>query len=236
MIDPAVAGCAITDGTLACAFDSLAAGESITIVVKAPSAVDDCDDLVNTVAVGAGNEAAADAGNNSDTATIVVECSGVEITKFLCVTSKQHDVAFLVIEPDGTITGDDHHDPNKCTAVNDVAFTIEGDTLDAPITVTTGADGKVSVDLPPGDYTITEDATGASAAFRVLADGTTLIKVFNFEVKETPTPTPTPTPQLPDTGSGSGPVRDLDGATWLLLFAAVVVIGGVAYALRRQAA
>ena len=93
-------------------------------------------------------KAAANADNNSDTATIIVECGGVEIIKFLCKTSKQHDVAFRVIEPDGTITGDDYNDEKKCTTVKDVAYKIKGDALDAPITVTTDANGAVSVDLP----------------------------------------------------------------------------------------
>jgi uncharacterized repeat protein (TIGR01451 family) len=69
--------------TLTCTLDELAAGEANarTILIGYDTSAADCGLLDNAVAVTASNEAAADTANNSDEASIVVECPGLNIIK-----------------------------------------------------------------------------------------------------------------------------------------------------------
>jgi uncharacterized repeat protein (TIGR01451 family) len=68
-----------------------------------------------------------------------------------------------------------------CISGPDVSFTISGDRLSAPVTIVTDANGLAHLDLPVGDYTIVEDATGASAQFTVEPNLTVAIRVFNAD-------------------------------------------------------
>jgi uncharacterized repeat protein (TIGR01451 family) len=99
-----VDGCAITDGTLVCEFDTLAPGETITITVSAPTTAGVCSslntNLVNTAQVSADNEPSGKTTNNSDSATIVIKCGAVEITKIVCTTSTKTPVKIDVSEPE----------------------------------------------------------------------------------------------------------------------------------------
>ena len=97
-IDPAVDGCAITDGTLECTIATLAPGESVEIIVVGTTDAADCGILTNTVTVEAGNEAPADepqtarrgwmaqeppdvTANNTATAEMTINCPDVMVEK-----------------------------------------------------------------------------------------------------------------------------------------------------------
>lgn len=92
-IDPAVDGCEITLGVLECSFDSLAAGDSVSITVTGTTEAADCGVLDNT--------ATADASNDdevSDDGDITVECPDIDITKVADddVVSAGSDVGFTI--------------------------------------------------------------------------------------------------------------------------------------------
>lgn len=73
-INPAVPGCGIFNGALACTFDSVAPGAPVTIHISGATDTADCGLLANTAIVAAGNESAGATANNSATATIEVQC------------------------------------------------------------------------------------------------------------------------------------------------------------------
>jgi uncharacterized repeat protein (TIGR01451 family) len=85
-ITPAVAGCSIAAGALTCDFASLAAGAHVDIVISGAVDNNDCGPIPNTVNVSASNEPAGATGNNSDDATIVVQCADVSVVKSADVT------------------------------------------------------------------------------------------------------------------------------------------------------
>lgn len=97
-IDPAVPGCAIAAGTLTCDFSPLLDDQSIVIHVSGVTDAADCGNLPNTVTVSAINEPASAAGNNSDDATIVVNCPDVAVEKTPDVTpiSAGQNAAFTI--------------------------------------------------------------------------------------------------------------------------------------------
>jgi uncharacterized repeat protein (TIGR01451 family) len=239
-------GCAIADGTLTCLFDTLASGASVTMSVKATTVGGVCsglgNTLTNTVQVTAGNEAVSATANNSDTATIAVNCGKVEVTKVVCTASTKTPAKIDVVEP-----ADLHAaaaKPAKCTPGDGYKFEIRGDNLGQPVIVQVGKDGKASIVLSPGKYRIREVGTNAKKIFTVAAAGTTQITITNFKVtKEHPAPTPTETPaetpmipvaHLPNTGAGPAAVSDDGQVTWMMLCMGMLMFAGAAYALKRQ--
>ena len=80
-ITPAVAGCSITDGTLTCTIDELAASGTFTVTISGETEAVDCGTLSNTATVTAGNEAESAGSDNSSTATITVNCPDLTIEK-----------------------------------------------------------------------------------------------------------------------------------------------------------
>jgi uncharacterized repeat protein (TIGR01451 family) len=80
VIDPPVTGCSITSGTLSCTFPTLDEGASKTIHISGVTDAQDCGTLSNTATVAADNEGS-DQTDNSDTATITVNCPDLTITK-----------------------------------------------------------------------------------------------------------------------------------------------------------
>ncbi len=66
---------------LTCDFGTVEAGDSRTITVTKTTEAGDCPSIVNEVTVGASNEADADQNDNSDDATIVVNCPDIEVEK-----------------------------------------------------------------------------------------------------------------------------------------------------------
>ena len=75
------ADCTITAGTLNCSFGDLAVGEQKVIHVTGQTDAADCGTLPNTATVGATNEATAQQGNNTSSASIVVECPDISVVK-----------------------------------------------------------------------------------------------------------------------------------------------------------
>jgi uncharacterized repeat protein (TIGR01451 family) len=74
---PDTAQCSITDGTLVCDIGTLAPGAFFQVRVKALTTAEDCGPLVNTATATAKNEPAEWLGNNSASASILVECPEV---------------------------------------------------------------------------------------------------------------------------------------------------------------
>ncbi|HJW76618.1 MAG TPA: DUF11 domain-containing protein, partial [Thermoleophilia bacterium] len=74
-------GCSITNGVLDCAFDSLAAGAHVDIIVSGTTTAADCPSLHNEVTVGASNEADDDLANNTDDADLGVRCPDIHVDK-----------------------------------------------------------------------------------------------------------------------------------------------------------
>jgi uncharacterized repeat protein (TIGR01451 family) len=68
-------------GLLTCNFGTLTSGETRTITISATTTVANCPSISNTGVVSATNEAAAQQGNNSSTATMNVTCPDVTVSK-----------------------------------------------------------------------------------------------------------------------------------------------------------
>ncbi len=80
-LDPAVQGCSITSGTLNCTFDALASGASINLAISGETDAADCGTLTNTATTAASNEPEDQTGNNTSTATMIVNCPDLKIEK-----------------------------------------------------------------------------------------------------------------------------------------------------------
>ncbi len=82
-VDPAITACDVTANVLDCDPFDLGPGDSVEITISGETSITaDCPDLVNEVTVGASNEHPEDVGDeNSDEATIVVNCPNLGITK-----------------------------------------------------------------------------------------------------------------------------------------------------------
>ena len=74
--------CTIVGISLSCPdLGDLAPDGEITITISGDTDLDDCGTLVNSVTVGASNEDQGDLGNNTDSATVVVDCPELAIDK-----------------------------------------------------------------------------------------------------------------------------------------------------------
>jgi uncharacterized repeat protein (TIGR01451 family) len=115
VINPPVTGCSITSGTLNCTFATLDEGASKTIHVSGVTDAQDCGTLSNTATVAADNEGS-DQTDNSDTATITVNCPNLTITKTADNASVNagSDIGFTVTLTNtgaGSATGVSINDP-----------------------------------------------------------------------------------------------------------------------------
>jgi uncharacterized repeat protein (TIGR01451 family) len=115
VINPPVTGCSITSGTLSCTFATLDEGASKTIHVSGVTDAQDCGTLSNTATVAADNEGS-DQTDNSDTATITVQCPDLTITKTADNASVNagSDIGFTVTLTNtgaGSATGVSINDP-----------------------------------------------------------------------------------------------------------------------------
>ena len=115
VINPPVTGCSITSGTLSCTFATLDEGASKTIHVSGVTDAQDCGTLSNTATVAADNEGS-DQTDNSDTATITVQCPNLTITKTADNASVNagSDIGFTVTVTNtgaGSATGVSINDP-----------------------------------------------------------------------------------------------------------------------------
>ncbi len=79
------ASCSITGPVdtevLSCNFGDMASGATATVHVSGLTDAQDCGNIPNTATVGAANERAAQAGNNSDTGSIDVLCADIRLVK-----------------------------------------------------------------------------------------------------------------------------------------------------------
>ena len=66
---------------LSCNFGDMASGATATVHVSGLTDAQDCGNIPNTATVGAANERAAQAGNNSDTGSIDVLCADIRLVK-----------------------------------------------------------------------------------------------------------------------------------------------------------
>ncbi len=76
LLDPAVPGCTVADGTLYCAFDELDAGDSVSITLVTTTDQSDCGLLDNTAVADASNDDQVSADGD-----ITVQCPDIDITK-----------------------------------------------------------------------------------------------------------------------------------------------------------
>ncbi|MFL5725157.1 MAG: isopeptide-forming domain-containing fimbrial protein [Chloroflexota bacterium] len=155
-ITPPVTGCAIVANTLDCTFPTLAAGANVTITIVGAVDGGDCGPLPNLVTVSASNEPAGATGNNSDDATIVVECADVSVEKTADVTpiSAGETAAFsITVTNNGPDTAvnvvlDDTLPAGVAWAVSNV--TLNGSTISNPCDAIAG--GTLHCDL--GDLAV----------------------------------------------------------------------------------
>jgi uncharacterized repeat protein (TIGR01451 family) len=75
------AGCVITSGVLTCSFGDLEPGASVDVKVSGETDVADCGTIRNTASAGSANEPDDRLDNNVDSASIIVNCPAVAITK-----------------------------------------------------------------------------------------------------------------------------------------------------------
>jgi uncharacterized repeat protein (TIGR01451 family) len=74
-------GCSIDSGTLTCSFGDLDPDQAVIVKVSGETDVADCGSLPNTASAASTNEVGDRLGNNEDSATILVLCPAVAITK-----------------------------------------------------------------------------------------------------------------------------------------------------------
>src|SRR5436190_15784135 len=140
-ISPAVTGCSISSGTLTCTFATLDEGTSKTIHVSGVTDAQDCGTLSNTVTVAADNEGS-DQTDNSDTATITVNCPDLTITKTADRASVNagSDVGFTV------------------TLTNTGAGSATGVSISDPLPGGAGVDWSIDSNTPASSCSITGTA------------------------------------------------------------------------------
>ena len=75
------ASCSLTGNALSCSFGTVAESGTRSITLSAGTAFDDCGTVPNTVTVAATNEDPTKLANNSDSASIVVQCPNISVDK-----------------------------------------------------------------------------------------------------------------------------------------------------------
>ena len=118
------------------------------------------------------------------TATAAATPGRVEIDKVFCPSADGTRTEFEVFPPQDSEPLAGASLVATCETREGVAFTIKDSHGEIVATVTTGPGGIVQFELPPGAYTLSEDATGATTTFRVETGKLTAIFVRNFESGE----------------------------------------------------
>jgi hypothetical protein len=93
-----------------------------------------------------------------------------------CPTAGDTRTEFRIIEPQSVAAAA----TPACSVTPGAVFTISGDALAGDLVVTTGDDGSWRGYLPAGDYTVTENASGASANLTVVADDITVAIAVDY--------------------------------------------------------
>ena len=107
----------------------------------------------------------------------------VEIDKLFCFTDEEASTEFFVFGPSPLPELDAFgqvEEPEDGCWTEAVSFTITGGDLSEPLEVMTDENGILEIELPAGDYVITEDLSGESAAFSVEDGAITTIAVLNL--------------------------------------------------------
>ncbi len=146
-----------TDDVLHCDIGDLAADASYTVTVCRDTTADDCGELENTATVAADNESEADAQDNTDSATIVVDCPDVHVEKTAdnSPINAGEDACFTIVvsnDGDGTAFDVELHDTLPGTG-----WSIDSQDGSA-CNITPGADDQLDCDIgtlaPDGTYTV----------------------------------------------------------------------------------
>ncbi|HEV8546054.1 MAG TPA: hypothetical protein VGQ64_07150 [Candidatus Limnocylindrales bacterium] len=180
--------CDIAAGTLTCDLGDMDPGETFTVHVSgatnnASAADNDCGDLPNIASATASNEASGDTDNNSDDATIVVECPDVVVVKDAVTTPIQvgEDAVFsITVSNAGEGTAVDvllvddlpagydwTDDSDACdiaagTLTCDLGDMEPGDTFTVTLTAPTVDEGASSADCGTINNVATADAVNES--------------------------------------------------------------------------
>ncbi len=157
--------CSISDSVLTCDFGTILSGASRTVHVSGETTAADCGQLPNLASALATNEPGDVLGNNSDDASITVDCPQIVITKSTVtpVVSATDDISFDIVVTNtgaGNAYGVTVNDP--LPVVPGVSFTIDGSLSDAGWSITDGT-------LAFGPATL---ASGESVSVRIVS-GTT---------------------------------------------------------------
>ena len=223
--------CSIAGGVLTCEVEDLA-DEIFTVTVSGPSTVEVCGQLPNTASVAAANEAASAMGNNSDDASITVQCASISLVK---TAGNAADDADLLLAVPGNVvftyvvtnTGtaalenvdlvDDNATPGDTS--DDIAITCPEDTLAAGESMTCNATLPVGIGLRINIATVTANPVLESEGEVSDADDA-VVRVPEPEV----TPTPTPSLTLPPTSTVDG---DASGTAGNGLFIILLFLAGL---------
>ncbi len=157
--------CSISDGVLSCTFGTILSGASRTVHVSGETTAADCGVLPNLASASATNEPGGVLANNSDDATITVDCPQIVITKSTVTpqVSATDDISFDIVVTntgDGNAYGVTVNDPLPVVA--GVSFTIDAALSDAGWSITDGT-------LTFGPATL---AAGESVSVRIVSTTT----------------------------------------------------------------
>ena len=133
--------CSISDGVLSCTFGTILSGASRTVHVSGETTAADCGVLPNLASASATNEPGDVLANNSDDATITVDCPQIVITKSTVTpqVSATDDISFDIVVTntgDGNAYGITVNDPLPVVA--GVSFAIDAALSDAGWSITDG--------------------------------------------------------------------------------------------------
>ena len=211
--------CSIANGILTCKVGSLAQGAVFSVTVSGPTTVAVCGQLPNAAFVAAANEATSAKGNNSDDASITVQCASISLVKTagtaadgaeLLLADPGNVVFTYVVTNTGTaalrnvVVVDDNATPADTS--DDVTITCPKTTLAAGESMTCTATLPVGIGLRTNVATVTADPVLESEG-EVGDTDDAVVRVLEPEV----TPTPTPSLTLPPTSTISGGPTGTDG-------------------------
>jgi uncharacterized repeat protein (TIGR01451 family) len=209
--------CSITNGVLTCNVGDLAGDTIFSVTVSGPTTVEVCGELPNTASVAAANEATSAKGNNSDDASITVQCASISLVKTAdaaadgadLLLAVPGDVVFTyVVTNTGTaaLTNvalvDDNATPGDTS--DDIAIVCPKTTLAAGEAMTCTATLPVGIGLRVNIATVTANPV-LDPEGKVSDTDDAVVRVPEPEV--TPTPTPSGTVEdltLPPTSTVDG--------------------------------
>ena len=227
--------CSITNGVLTCNVGDLAGDAIFSVTVSGPSTVAVCGQLPNTATVAAANEADAAKGNNSDDATITVQCASISLVKTAGTAADGSDLLLAVpanvvftyvVTNTGTaalqnvVLVDDNATPANTS--DDITITCPKTTLAAGESMTCTATLPVGIGLRINIATVTANPV-LEPGGRVSDTDDAVVRVPEPEVTPTPTPKPTPTARLtmPPTSTVDGGASGTDGNGLFLILIAI---------------